>query len=161
MGKVRRLHTAGVTSSKLVLPTKNPKLNQALRGNSRCFFFSSKQYGPGLLLLIDFSMSFHRFRNSQTRPIQSVLSDASMVSMRPCFLPLCRRSQRFAQLEKNAMFVLKRVQLLSPANPRKNALQGFFDARTGAVLKRALPCAYFARQHSLKADCCHLVSKRQ
>jgi hypothetical protein len=67
-------------------------------------------------------MSFHRFLNSQTTPIQSVVSDARMVSMLQCFLPLRKHSQRCAQLEKKAAFVLIEVQLLSPANPRKKAL---------------------------------------
>ena len=45
-------------------------------------------------------MSFHRFRNSQTPPIQSVVIDTNMVSMRHWFLPLRRRSRRCSRLEK-------------------------------------------------------------
>jgi hypothetical protein len=42
--------------------------------------------------------------------------------MLQCFLPLRKHSQRCAQLEKKAAFVLIEVQLLSPASPGKNAL---------------------------------------
>jgi len=36
------LHTAGVTSSKLVLPTIFMVINQALRSDSWCFFYARK-----------------------------------------------------------------------------------------------------------------------
>jgi hypothetical protein len=49
-----------------------------------------------------------------------------------------RHCWRCAQLKKIATFVLNRVLLLCPASPRKNALYGFFHARTGVFLKKTL-----------------------
>jgi hypothetical protein len=75
--------------------------------------------------------------------------------MRPCFLPLRRRSQRCAQLEKNATFVLIYVQLLSLASLGKNTLLGFLEFRAVARCKTALPYADLARKQSIKAELGH------
>jgi transposase len=42
MVKFRSFHTTRVTSSKLVSSTKNNHINQAFRGDSRCFLLGSK-----------------------------------------------------------------------------------------------------------------------
>ncbi len=93
---VSRIHTAGVASSKLASPTKIQNWIKHLNVTLSAFL-ASKKHEPGWPLLVNFPMSFHGFRNSQTIPINFQALEAQMVSLDLFALPQCSRRQRFVQ----------------------------------------------------------------